>query len=61
MHRLEEINKRKMEIRSLLESGEKIENLDELEKELRKAGFNKAWYQKLTSGIVCLHVGEKAR
>lgn len=35
MHRLEEINKRKMEIRSLLESGEKIENLDELEKELR--------------------------
>ena len=33
----------------------------ELEKELRKAGFNKAWYQKLTSGIVCLHVGEKAR
>lgn len=35
MHRLEEINKRKMEIRSLLEGGEKIENLDELEKELR--------------------------
>ena len=33
----------------------------ELEKELRKAGFHKAWYQKLTSGIVCLHVGEKAR
>ena len=31
------------------------------EKELRKAGFSKAWYQKLTSGIVCLHVGEKAR
>lgn len=35
MQRLEEINKRKMEIRSLLEGGEKIENLDELEKELR--------------------------
>lgn len=33
----------------------------ELEKELRRAGFNKAWHQKLTSGIVCLHVGEKAR
>ena len=33
----------------------------ELEKELRKTGFSKAWYQKLTSGIVCLHVGEKAR
>ncbi|SCM71765.1 Demethylmenaquinone methyltransferase [uncultured Desulfovibrio sp.] len=33
----------------------------ELEKELRKAGFSKAWHQKLTSGIVCLHVGEKAR
>ena len=33
----------------------------ELEKELRKAGFHRAWYQKLTSGIVCLHVGEKAR
>ncbi|CAK7046126.1 MAG: Demethylmenaquinone methyltransferase [Desulfovibrio sp.] len=33
----------------------------ELEKELRRAGFSKAWYQKLTSGIVCLHVGEKAR
>ena len=32
-----------------------------LEKEMRTAGFERAWHQKLTSGIVCLHVGEKAR
>ena len=32
-----------------------------LEKEMRTAGFERAWHEKLTSGIVCLHVGEKAR
>lgn len=31
-----------------------------LEEELRQAGFARAWHKKLTSGIVCLHVGEKA-
>lgn len=46
MHRLEEINNRKMEIRSLLESGEKIENLDELEKELRSLNDEQAEIQR---------------
>ncbi len=32
-----------------------------LERELRDAGFARAWHEKLTSGIVCLHVGEKGR
>jgi len=31
-----------------------------LEEELRQAGFIHTWHEKLTSGIVCLHVGEKA-
>ena len=31
-----------------------------LEDEMRAAGFARAWHRKLTSGIVCLHVGEKA-
>ena len=44
-----------------LEDDGALERAKEHEKELRKAGFSKAWYQKLTSGIVCLHVGEKAR
>ena len=29
------------------------------EDEMRSAGFVHTWYRKLTSGIVCLHVGEK--
>ncbi len=33
----------------------------ELEEEMRAAGFAAAWHIPLTSGIVCLHVGEKAR
>ncbi len=33
----------------------------ELEEEMRMAGFVSAWHMSLTSGIVCLHVGEKAR
>ncbi len=33
----------------------------ELEEEMRQAGFQCAWHIPLTSGIVCLHVGEKAR
>ena len=32
-----------------------------LEKELIDAGFASAWHRKLTSGIVCLHLAEKAR
>lgn len=32
-----------------------------LEKEMIDAGFARAWHIRLTSGIVCLHVGEKAR
>ena len=32
----------------------------ELEEEMRAAGFARVWHKKLTSGIVCLHVGEKA-
>ena len=31
-----------------------------LEEEMREAGFAHAWHKRLTSGIVCLHVGEKA-
>ncbi len=33
----------------------------ELEDEMRDAGFSCAWHIPLTSGIVCLHVAEKAR
>ncbi len=33
----------------------------ELEEELREAGFVCAWHIPLTSGIVCIHVAEKAR
>lgn len=32
-----------------------------LEEEMRAAGFACAWHMPLTSGIVCIHVGEKAR
>lgn len=32
----------------------------ELQQEMLDSGFAKVWYRKLTSGIVCLHVGEKA-
>lgn len=34
---------------------------EELEEEMREAGFAAAWHIPLTSGIVCLHIGEKAR
>ena len=33
----------------------------ELEEEMRASGFACAWHIPLTSGIVCLHIGEKAR
>ncbi len=33
----------------------------ELEEELREAGFTCAWHTPLTSGIVCMHMAEKAR
>jgi demethylmenaquinone methyltransferase / 2-methoxy-6-polyprenyl-1,4-benzoquinol methylase len=32
-----------------------------LEEEMREAGFAAAWHIPLTSGIVCLHIAEKAR
>lgn len=32
-----------------------------LEEEMIDAGFARAWHLRLTSGIVCLHVGEKGR
>jgi demethylmenaquinone methyltransferase/2-methoxy-6-polyprenyl-1,4-benzoquinol methylase len=32
-----------------------------LEEEMRAAGFAAAWHIPLTSGIVCLHIAEKAR
>lgn len=31
----------------------------ELAEEMRAAGFARVWHKKLTSGIVCLHIGEK--
>lgn len=34
---------------------------ESLEEEMRAAGFACAWHVPLTSGIVCIHVGEKAR
>ncbi len=33
----------------------------ELEEEMRAAGFSCAWHIPLTSGIVCMHIGEKSR
>ncbi len=33
----------------------------DLERKMLMAGFKSAWHTPLTSGIVCLHVGEKAR
>ncbi len=33
----------------------------ELEEEMRQAGFACAWHIPLTSGIVCMHIGEKKR
>ncbi len=33
----------------------------ELEEEMRASGFQCAWHIPLTSGIVCIHIGEKAR
>jgi len=44
----------------LAETIRKFPSALSLEKELRDAGFARAWHEKLTSGIVCLHVGEKA-
>lgn len=34
---------------------------EDVEEEMRAAGFTCAWHIPLTSGIVCIHVGEKAR
>ncbi len=34
---------------------------EELEEEMRAAGFVCAWHIPLTSGIVCMHIGEKKR
>lgn len=44
----------------LAESIRAFPTAEELAAEMRDAGFARVWYRKLTSGIVCLHVGEKA-
>ena len=44
----------------LAESIRAFPTAEELAREMREAGFARVWYRKLTSGIVCLHVGEKA-
>ena len=44
----------------LAESIRAFPTAEELAEEMRAAGFSRVWYKKLTSGIVCLHVGEKA-
>ena len=43
----------------LAETIRKFPSAARLEEELRTVGFVRAWHRKLTSGIVCLHVGEK--
>lgn len=43
----------------LAESIRRFPTATELEEEMRVAGFARAWHIPLTSGIVCLHVGEK--
>lgn len=45
----------------LAESICRFPTAEELEEEMRAAGFACAWHIPLTSGIVCLHIGEKAR
>ena len=45
----------------LAESIRRFPTAEALEEEMRAAGFACAWHIPLTSGIVCLHVGEKAR
>lgn len=45
----------------LAESIRRFPTAAALEDEMRSAGFASAWHIPLTSGIVCLHVGEKAR
>ena len=44
----------------LAESIRAFPTAEELAAEMRAAGFARVEYRKLTSGIVCLHVGEKA-
>ncbi|MBD5416660.1 MAG: ubiquinone/menaquinone biosynthesis methyltransferase [Desulfovibrio sp.] len=44
----------------LAESIRAFPTAEELAGEMREAGFARVWYKKLTSGIVCLHVGEKS-
>ena len=44
----------------LAESIRAFPTAEELAGEMREAGFARVWYRKLTSGIVCLHVGEKS-
>ena len=44
----------------LAESIRAFPTAEELAAEMRDTGFARVWYRKLTSGIVCLHVGEKA-
>lgn len=44
----------------LAESIRRFPTAMELEEEMRAAGFARTWHIPLTSGVVCLHVGEKA-
>lgn len=43
----------------LAESIRAFPTAEELTDEMYTAGFTRVWYKRLTSGIVCLHVGEK--
>lgn len=43
----------------LAESIRAFPTAEELADEMRAAGFARVWHKRLTSGIVCLHVGEK--
>lgn len=45
----------------LAETIKNFPTAEALEEEMRAAGFACAWHIPLTSGIVCIHVGEKAR
>ncbi|MEG2173304.1 MAG: ubiquinone/menaquinone biosynthesis methyltransferase [Desulfovibrionaceae bacterium] len=45
----------------LAESIRNFPTAEALEEEMRAAGFACAWHMPVTSGIVCIHVGEKAR
>ena len=43
----------------LPESVRKFPSADELASQMREAGFRNVTYERITGGIVCLHVGSK--